>query len=147
MNAFGSIGRPATKWSSCSKDFLQTALNTNQGFCLTNKPTTTVNISVDYDSPPGFTPGLNEYRAASGPVTVTCTAIAPGTGAVSYQWSSTCRDCPFQSATTNLVELARVHSGDNGTHTCVATRDGNNATASIDFLIVGKCIFRLAKSV
>ena len=95
-------------------------------------------ISVDYSLPENITGGPNEYKAASGPVTVTCTATGPGTGAVSYQWSSTCRDCPFQSATSSSIRRGAVHSGDNGTHTCVATRNGISATASIDFLIVGK---------
>ena len=100
----------------------------------------TCSISVDYTNPDGFTPGPNEYRAASGPVTVTCTASGPGTGPVSYQWSSTCRNCPFQSATTNSIRRGAVHSGDTGTHTCVCTRDGSTATASIDFSVVGEAI-------
>ena len=98
----------------------------------------TVSISVDYSPPTGFTPGPNEYRAASGPVTVTCTATGPGTGVISYQWSSTCRSCPFQSATTSSISRPAVHSGDTGTHTCVATRGGGTANASIDFRVVGK---------
>ena len=98
----------------------------------------TVTISVGYTLPAGFTGGFTEYRAASGPVTVTCTATGPGTGAVSYQWSSTCRDCPFQSANSSSITRAAVHSGDNGTHTCTATRGGCGASASIDFVIVGK---------
>ena len=100
-----------------------------------------VSIAVDYARPADFFPDYNEYRAGSGPVTVTCKATGPVTGTVSYQWSSTCRNCPFQTATSSLIRRAAVHSGDNGTHTCVATKDGNTATASIDFLIVGKCVF------
>ena len=98
----------------------------------------TVNISVDYTSPNDFTAGPNEYRAASGPVTVTCTATGAGTGTISYQWSSDCRRCPFQSATSSSITRAAVHSGDNGTHTCVATRDGKTAQGSINFLVVGE---------
>ena len=98
----------------------------------------TVTISVDYTPPADFTGGPNEYKAASGPVTVTCTATGPGTGAVSYQWSSTCRDCPFQSATSSSIRRPAVHSGDKGTHTCTATRGGCSASASIDFHVVGK---------
>ena len=99
----------------------------------------TVSISVEYDPPTDFTPGPNEYRAASGPVTVTCTATGSGTGTVSYQWSSTCRDCPFQFATSGSIIRAAVHSGDTGTHTCMATRgDGSTGTASIDFNVVGE---------
>ena len=105
--------------------------------CFPKGPT--VSISVDYNPPTDFTPGPNEYRAASGPVTVACAATGPGTGTVSYQWSSTCRNCPFQSSTLSSIRRAAVHSGDNGTHTCVATRgDGSTGTASIDFNIVGE---------
>ena len=98
----------------------------------------TVSISVDYDPPADFTPGPNEYRAASGPVTVTCTATGTGTGSVTYQWSSTCRNCDFRSSTSNSIFRAAVHSGDTGTHTCVATRGGSTASASIDFSVVGE---------
>ena len=105
-------------------------------------PELNVNISVDYNPPPGFTPGPNEYRAASGPVIVTCTAIGPATGAVSYWWSSTCRDCPFQSSkrgsTLRVIRRGAVHSGDNGIHTCSASNDKSNGSASITFIVVGK---------
>ena len=107
----------------------------------------TVSIIVDYTRPADFNGGPDEYRAASGPVRVTCTATGPGTETISYQWSSTCSSCPFQSATGSSVTRAAVHSGDNGTHTCVATRGGtaasdsielSTATASIVFHIVGE---------
>ena len=93
-------------------------------------------ITVDYTPPPGFTPGLNEYRAASGLVTVTCTATG-GTGYASYQWSSTCRDCPFESATSRSIRRGSVNSGDTGIHTCTATRGGIAGNASIEFNVVG----------
>ena len=105
-------------------------------FCLVEL--LTVSISVDYSPPADFTPGPNEYRAASGPVTVTCTATGLGNGAVSYQWSSTCRNCPFQSATTNSIRRSAVHSGDTGTHTCTATQNGITASTTINFLVVGE---------
>ena len=96
-----------------------------------------VTITVDYTPPPGFTPGPNEYRAASGPVTVTCTAIG-GAGPLVYQWSSTCRNCPFQTATSSVLTRYAVHSGDNGTHTCTtATGTRITGTSSINFNIVG----------
>ena len=96
-------------------------------------------ISVVYDPPTDFTPGPNEYKAASGPVTVTCNCTGPGTGTVSYQWSSTCRNCTFQSSTSSSITRAAVHSGDCGTHTCVATRaDGLTGGASIVFNVVGE---------
>ena len=96
---------------------------------------------VDYVRPADFFPGVNEYRAGSGPVTVTCKVEGPGSGTVSYQWSSTCRNCPFRTATSSVIRRAAVHSGDNGTHTCVVTKGGSTARASIDFLIVGKYMF------
>ena len=96
-----------------------------------------VNISVSYTPPPGFIPGPNEYRAASGPVNVTCTAIG-GTRDVSYQWSSTCRNCPFKTETTRMVERAAVHSGDTGTHTCKAVKGDSEGSASITFIVKGK---------
>ena len=110
---------------------------TRNFFCLLES--LTVSISVEYDPPDCFTPGPNDYRAASGPVTVTCTATGPRTGTVSYQWSSTCRDCPFQSSTSRSIRRAAVHSGDSGTDTCVVTTvDGLTGRASIIFNVVGK---------
>ena len=98
-----------------------------------------VTISVSYTPPPGFIPGPNEYRAASGPVTVTCTAILiGGAGNISYQWSSTCRSCPFQAATSGMITRGAVHSGDTGTHTCTATSAGMVESVNIDFIVKGK---------
>ena len=97
-----------------------------------------VDISVSYTPPPGFIPGPNEYRAASGPVTVTCTAVG-GTGPVSYQWTSNCRDCSFQTETSSSVHRAAVHSGDTGIHTCTATTASDtHGNRSISFNVVGK---------
>ena len=84
--------------------------------------------------------GPNEYRAASGPVTVTCTAIGE-TGSVSYQWSSTCSNCPFQTATSGMITRGAVHSGDTGTHTCNATTSANVGSASIKFSVKGEHTF------
>ena len=103
---------------------------------------------MDYDPPDDFTPCPNEYRAASGPVTVTCTATGPGTGSVSCQWASTCRNCTFKSSTSCSIRRGAVHSGDNGTHTCVATRDdGLTGTASIDFSVVGESDYIMHRDV
>ena len=99
-----------------------------------------VNISVSYNPPPGVELGPNEYRAASGPVTVTCTAIG-GTGSVSYQWSSTCRNCPFQTANSMMITRGAVNSGDSGTHTCNATTSANVGSASIKFSVRGEHTF------
>ena len=97
-----------------------------------------VNISVFYTPPLGFIPGPNEYRAASGPVTVTCTAIGEAEEGVSYQWSSTCTNCVFNTKKTGMIVRAAVHSGDNGTHTCKAMKGGMVGNASITFVVKGK---------
>ena len=100
-------------------------------------PGLTVNITVSYLPPPGIALGPNEYRAASGPVNVNCIAVG-GSGAVRFQWSSTCRSCPFQSAASQTISRAAVHSGDTGIHTCTAVDGtGNSGNGSITFNIVG----------
>ena len=96
-----------------------------------------VRISVSYNPPPGVELGPNEYRAASGPVVVTCTAIG-GTGSVSYQWSSDCRNCPFKNSLLNAITRAAVYSRDNGTHTCKAVKGDLEGNASITFIVAGK---------
>ena len=101
-----------------------------------------VEISVSYTPPLGFTPGPNEYRAASGPVVVTCTATG-GRGSRDYQyvWTSTCSSCSFRTTTTgvtSVISRTAVHSGDNGTHTCTASRGGDSASESIVFNVVGE---------
>ena len=92
---------------------------------------------MSYEPPPGTELGPNQYRAASGPVTVTCIAVG-GTGPVSYQWSSTCRNCPFQTAISSSVARAAVHSGDTGIHTCTATSGSISGSETISFNVVGK---------
>ena len=103
-----------------------------------------VEISVSYTPPPGFTPGPNEYRAASGPVVVTCTATGgSGSGDYDYEWTSTCSGCVFQTTSTGVTSVIyreAVHSGDIGIHTCTASRGGDSASASIVFNVVGECI-------
>ena len=101
-----------------------------------------VTISVSYNPPPGVELGPNEYRAASGPVTVTCTV----TGGVSYQWSSTCRNCPFNVEKKKKITRAAVHSGDNGIHTCTATTAQGVGNASINVTVVGEHTFSLRLS-
>ena len=104
-----------------------------------------VEISVSYTPPPGFTPGPNEYRAASGPVVVTCTATGgSGSGDYEYVWTSTCSGhCDFQRNLTGVTsEILRTaaHSSDIGTHTCTASRGGDSASDSIVFNVVGEWI-------
>ena len=98
-----------------------------------------VEISVDRTDPPGFTPeNPSDYRAASGPQIVTCTATG-GTGSgPTYQWSSTCAGCAFSSTTDAVIIRPALHSGDTGTHTCTATRGGETAMDSIEINIVGE---------
>ena len=99
-------------------------------------------ITVDGSPPPGFTPGPDEYRAASGPYTFTCTATGgAGSGDYEYVWTSTCSSCDFKTSSTGAKsEIYRqaLHSGDGGTHTCTATRGGVSGNASIDITIVGE---------
>ena len=100
-----------------------------------------VNITVSYHPPPGAKLGPHEYRAASGPVTVTCIAVG-GTPTVQYQWSSTCRDCPFQESNpksnSSVILRTAVHSSDTGIHTCTATdTTGNTGMNSTGFTITG----------
>ena len=102
-----------------------------------------VEISVDRTDPPGFTPeNPTDYRAASGPQIVTCTATGgSGSGDYDYVWTSTCSGCTFQrtsTGATSVIERTAVHSGDIGTHTCTATRGGDSASASIVFSVVGE---------
>ena len=108
-----------------------------------------VEISVSYSPPPGFTPGHNEYRAASGPVIVTCTATGgSGSGDYDYEWTSTCSSCSFcssgcdfrtsSSGVKSVITRPAVHSGDIGTHTCTASRGEDSASASIVFNVVGE---------
>ena len=102
-----------------------------------------VEISVSYTPPPGFTPeNPNEYRAASGPVVVTCTATGgSGSGDYQYVWTSTCSSCSFRRTTTgvtSVISRTAVISRDIGTHTCTASRGGDSASDSIVFNVVGE---------
>ena len=104
------------------------------------QPGLNVTIAVNYTPPPGFGAGPSEYRAASGPVEITCKLQ----GAVGYQWSSTCRDCPFQSSNSSVIFINRgaLHSGDTGNHTCTVLIDDVMQNATIDFKVVGKYMCR-----
>ena len=103
----------------------------------------TVSITVDRTDPPGFTPeSPTDYRAASGPQIVTCTATGgSGSGNYDYVWTSTCSGCFFQTTSTgvtSVIDRTAVYSGDIGTHTCTASRGGNSASDSIVFNVVGE---------
>ena len=101
----------------------------------------TVTISVDYTPPPGANLGPNEYRAGSGPVSVTCTAQG-GSGPTSYQWSSTCQPgCLFTSSTENQITQNFIRTPFlQGTHTCSVTRGSTTRSETIVFNVVGKWI-------
>ena len=71
---------------------------------------------------------------------VNCTATG-GTGNISYQWSSTCRSCPFERKTSQIIRRSAVHSDDNGTHTCTAIVAENAVSVSIHFTVVGESVF------
>ena len=103
----------------------------------------TVSITVDRTDPPGFTPeNPTDYRAASGPQIVTCTAKGgSGSGDYDYEWTSTCSRCDFQrtsTGVTSVIDRTAVHSRDIGTHTCTASRGGDSASDSIVFNVVGE---------
>ena len=99
----------------------------------------TVHITVTRTDPSGFTPGSDiEYRAASGPHTFTCTAEGgAGSGAYQYVWTS--NSSTFSTSPPNGVIIRQaVHSGDNGTHTCTASRGGESGSANTVVTIVGE---------
>ena len=98
-----------------------------------------VAISVSYTPPPDVELGSNEYRAASGPVIVSC-IVTGGTGNISYQWTSDCRGCPFNNAASMSIEREAVHSGDTGNHTCMATTAEVEGNANITFTVRGENI-------
>ena len=96
-------------------------------------PELLVTISIDYIPPPDFNPkpGLNEFRAGSGPLTLTC-HVEGANGTVNYIWDSS-TGVPEQR-TISRLELAH-----NGTQTCTATDSYNNSgSASIEINVVGK---------
>ncbi len=95
----------------------------------------TVTIDVDYTPPADFDPPtVNDFRAGSGPVTLTC-QVEGATGTVSYQWTSTCGNCfargTSQSVTGTFFRVERDH----GTHTCTATDSDGGETGSADFVM------------
>ena len=111
-----------------------------KSFLLSPDPPT-VSITVDRTDPPGFTPeNPTDYRAASGPVIVTCTATGgSGSGDYQYVWTSTSSSFRRTSTgVTSVIEQTAVHSGDIGTHTCTASRGEDSASASIVFNVVGE---------
>ena len=87
---------------------------------------------------------VEDYRAASGPVTLTCQAEG-ATGTVTYQWTSTCTQAQCIVLDSNfriddqMLMRSFVRAGvDDGTHACTVTdSDGPTGTNSIVMNIVG----------
>ncbi len=98
-----------------------------------------VTIDVAYTPPVDFDhPSESDYRAGSGPVTLTC-QVEGATGTVTYQWTSTCGNC-FAKGTSKSVTQGFLRAGfDDGTHTCTATDSdgGETGSASIEMRIIG----------
>ncbi len=94
-------------------------------------------IDVAYTPPVDFDrPSVNDFRAGSAPVTLTC-QVEGATGDVSYQWTSTCTGACFvggisQSVTRTMFLRAGI---DDGTHTCTATDSGGGETGSASFVM------------
>ncbi len=63
----------------------------------------TVDIDVAYIPPADFDPPtVNDFRAASGPVTLTC-YVEGATGSVAYQWTSTCGNCFARGPSQSVI--------------------------------------------
>ncbi len=77
---------------------------------------------------------MNDFRAGSGPATLTC-QVEGATGTVSYQWTSTCDNC-FATGTSQSVTNGFLRAGlDDGTHTCTATDSNGGETGSASFVM------------
>ncbi len=81
---------------------------------------------------------VNDFRASSGPVTLTC-QVEGATGTVTYQWTSTCTGQCFvlrSPQTEPSVTQDFLRAGlDDGTHTYTATDSGGGETGSASFLM------------
>ncbi len=112
-----------------------------------------VTINVTYTSPADFeSPFVNDFRAGSGPVTLTC-QVERATGPVTYQWTSTCGNCFAKDEATQSVTLdfPLRASLDDGTHTCTATDSdgGETGCASTVMRIIGmfvSCLLNILPS-
>ena len=97
-----------------------------------------MSISVDYTPPPDFDydPTLKQYRAASGPLTLTC-EVAGNSGPLAYTWVTPWNQYWIPS-TTRTYSRRALHSDDNGRYTCTATdAGGSSGEASTTVKIVG----------
>lgn len=98
-----------------------------------------VTIEVEYTPPRDFDyPSPPYYRPASS-VTLKCYAYGT-TGAVNYQWSSTCTDCLASTSTAQNITDNILQANDAGVHTCTATDSiGNTGSDSTEMRLIGKC--------
>ncbi len=106
----------------------------------------TVTIDVVYTPPADFDrPSVNDFRAGSGPVTLTCQVVG-ATGTVTYQWTFTCGNCFVKGPTSQSVTGYFLRVGfDDGTHTCTATDSdgGETGSASTVMRIIGMFVSSL----
>ena len=87
---------------------------------------------------------MEDHRAASGPVTLTC-QVEGATRTVTYQWTSTCThpECIIHDSRSVIDDQTRMRTFvcagvDTGNHTCTATdSDESTGTDSIVMNIVG----------
>ena len=110
-------------------------------------PELLVTIFIDYIPPPDFNPkpGLNEFRAGSGPLTLTC-HVEGANGTVNYIWDSSIAMLYYWGPRFYSVggvpeqrTISRLELAHNGTQTCTATDSYNNSgSASIEINVVGK---------
>ena len=94
-------------------------------------------IAVTRTDPPDFTPeNVDDFRTSSGPHTFTCTATGgTGSGTITYQWTSS---SPTFQASSSVITRQSVFNLDDGTHTCMATRNGQSGFATTTVNIVGE---------
>lgn len=93
-----------------------------------------VTIAIDYTPPPDAALAPNEYRAASGPLILTC-LFQSANGTVTYTWDTT-----LGRISDNISRRTILPAVDSRVHTCTATdtETGVSGTASIPVNIVGK---------
>ncbi len=87
---------------------------------------------------------MNDFRAGSGPVTLTCQAW--GVVSARYQWTFTCTGACFllRSPTSQSVTQGFLRAGvDDGTHICTATDGGKTGSASFVMRIIGMFVSSL----
>ncbi len=101
---------------------------------------------MDFDRP-----SESDFRASSGPVTLTC-QVEGATGSVTYQWTSTCTGFCFvlryPRTNPSATQLFLRPGVDDGTHTCTATDSdgGETGSASTVMSIIGMFVSSLLRT-